>query len=137
MVRILIDAMVIDAVRQAPWRTDTFLDRTRHRGMSPEGLYGPKKMTALIRRTAISDASCSAVDRAMPALGLSGVRGANPIRTTIPSKDRARVGDLLNRDFTAPGTDHTSVMDFMYVRSWAGGVYVGFILDLYWQRIIA
>ena len=69
-------------------------------------------MTALIRRTQISDASRGAVDRAMRALGPSGITRAKAIRTTIPSKDGVRAGDLLNRDFTAPRPDHTWVTDF-------------------------
>ncbi len=94
-------------------------------------------MTALIRHTAIPDASRGAVDRAMRTLGLSGITRAKAIRTTIQSKDGMRAGDLLNRDFTAPRPDHTWVTDFTYVRTWAGWVYVTFILDVYSQRIVA
>lgn len=94
-------------------------------------------MTALIRRTTIPDASRGAVDRAMRSLGLSGIRRDKSIRTTIPAKDGIRAGDLLNRDFTAPRPDHTWVMDFTYCRTWAGWVYVAFIIDVYAQRIVA
>ncbi|CAM2887223.1 Mobile element protein [Dermacoccus abyssi] len=73
----------------------------------------------------------------MRALGLSGVTRAKAIRTTIPAKDGVRAGDLLNRDFTAPRPDHTWVTDFTYVRTWAGWVYVAFILDVFSQRIVA
>lgn len=135
--RTVTDANVVDAVRDAAWRTEILPDGTAHRKMTPEGLYGRKKMTALIRRTAIADASRGAVDRAMRLLGLSGITRAKGIRTTIPSKDGIRAGDLLNRDFTAPRPDHTWVTDFTYVRSWAGWVYVAFILDVYSQRIVA
>lgn len=90
--------------------------------MTPEGLYGRRNMTALIRRTAIADASRGAVDRAMRTLGLVGITRAKAIRTTIPAKDAIRAGDLLNRDFTAPRPDHTWVTDFTYVRTWAGWV---------------
>ena len=61
----------------------------------------------------------------MRTLGLSGITRAQRIRTTIPGKDGNRAGDLLNWDSTAPRPDHTWVMDFTYVRSWAGWVYVG------------
>jgi putative transposase len=136
-VRTVTDAMVEDAVRAAAWRTETLPDGTERRRMTPEGLYGRKKMTALIRRAAIGDASRGAVDRAMRTLGVSGITRAKGIRTTIPGKDGNRAGDLLNRDFTAPRPDHTWVMDFTYVRSWAGWVYVAFILDVFSQRIVA
>jgi len=85
----------------------------------------------------LQDVSRGAVDRAMRALGLSGVTRAKAIRTTIPAKDGVRAGDLLNRDFTAPRPDHTWVTDFTYVRTWAGWVYVAFILDVFSQRIVA
>ncbi|SJN09807.1 Mobile element protein [Leucobacter sp. 7(1)] len=135
--RTITDALVVDAVRDAAWTTVADAAGVVRRKMTPEGLYGRKKMTALIRRTAIPEASRGAVDRAMRLLGLSGVTRAKTIRTTIPSKGGVRAGDLLNRDFTAPRPDHTWVMDFTYVRSWAGWVYVAFILDVYSQRIVA
>lgn len=106
-VRTVTDAIVVDAVRDAAWQTEVLPDGTTRRRMTPEGLYGRKKMTALIRRTAIADASRGAVDRAMRALCLTGITRAKAIRTTIPAKDGIRAGDLLNRDFTAPRPDHT------------------------------
>lgn len=136
--RTVTDALVYDAVRDAVWRVEERPDGTQRRRMTPEGLYGRKKMTAFIRRTRIADASRGAVDRAMRALGLTGITRAKAIRTTIPAKDGGiRAGDLLNRDFTAPSPDHTWVTDFTYVRTWAGWVYVAFILDVFSQRIVA
>ena len=134
--RTVTDAQVQSAVRDAAWTTIEINGRAR-RVLSPEGLYGRRKMTALIRRTTIPGASRGAVDRAMRALGLSGIRRDKGIRTTIPAKDGIRAGDLLNRDFTAPRPDHTWVMDFTYCRTWAGWVYVAFIVDVYSQRIVA
>jgi len=136
--RTVTDALVVDAVRDAAWRdeADPATGQMR-RKMTPEGLYGRRKMTALIRRTALPDASWGAIDRAMRLLGLEGVKRAKAVRTTVPGKDGVRAGDLLNRDFTAPRPDHTWVMDFTYVRTWAGFVYVAFILDVYSQRIVA
>jgi transposase InsO family protein len=134
--RTITDAHVEDAVRQAAWTTVEVAGRPV-RKLTPEGLYGRRKMTALIRRVTIPGASRGAVDRAMRALGLSGIRRDKGIRTTIPAKDGIRAGDLLNRDFTAPRPDHTWVMDFTYCRTWAGWVYVAFIVDVYSQRIVA
>ena len=93
-------------------------------------------MTALVKR-ADADASPGSVDRAMRALGLHGVRRAKGVRTTIPAKDGKRAGDLLDRDFTAPAPNRTWVMDFTYVRTWAGFVYVAFVLDVFAQKIVA
>jgi transposase InsO family protein len=136
-VRTVTDAQVVDAVRAAAWVTVVDAAGYQRRMLTPEGLYGRRKMTALIRRTTIPDASRGSIDRAMRVLGLEGIRRDKNIRTTIPAKDGIRAGDLLNRDFTAPRPDHTWVMDFTYVRTWAGWVYVAFIVDVFSQRIIA
>ena len=74
--RTVTDAMVVSAVRDVVWMTVTLPDGRERRVMTPEGLYGRKKMTALIRRTRIADASRGAVDRAMRTLGLRGITRA-------------------------------------------------------------
>ena len=51
------DAMVVDAVRDLAWATDK---RTGARKLAPEGLYGRRKMTALVRRRRLPDASAGA-----------------------------------------------------------------------------
>jgi putative transposase len=131
--RTISDAQVLDAVRAAAWS----LDDQGRRTLTPEGLYGRRKMTAHLRRTGMPEASSGAVDRAMRLLDLSGVRRDKGIRTTIPGKDGKRAGDLLNRDFTASAPNLVWVADFTYVRTWAGFVYVAFILDVFAQRIVA
>src|SRR5665647_212277 len=45
--RTVTDAQVVDVVRELVWQTDP---RTGRLVMAPEGLYGRRKMTALIRR---------------------------------------------------------------------------------------
>lgn len=132
--RTVTDAVVMDAVREAAWQPDP---RTGLPRLTAEGLYGRRKMTAYIRRTAVPDASFGAVDRAMSALGLSGIRRDKGVRTTIPAKDGKRAGDLLDRDFSAEVPNRTWVTDFTYVRTWAGFVYVAFIVDVFAQRIVA
>lgn len=131
--RTITDAQVIDAVRGVAWTTNPAGQRV----LAPEGLYGRRKMTALIRRSALPEASAGSVDRAMRTLGLQGVRRAKTVRTTIPAKDSRRAADLLNRNFTAPAPNRVWVTDFTYVRSWAGFVYVAFIVDVFAQRIVA
>jgi putative transposase len=69
-------------------------------------------MTALLHRTMDPDVSAGSVDRAVRALGLSGVRRDKSIRTTIPAKDGKRAGDLLDRDFTAQAPNRVWVTDF-------------------------
>ncbi|GAA1344004.1 hypothetical protein GCM10009594_19530 [Kocuria palustris] len=72
----------------------------------------------------------------MRTLGLEGTRRAKKIRTTIPGPDGKRAGDLLNRDFTAPAPNRVWATDFTYVRTWAGFVYVAFVVDVFAQRIV-
>lgn len=132
-VRTITDAQVVDAVRTAAWT----VDRHGQRRLTPEGLYGRRKMTALLRRTTAMNVSAGSVDRAMRLLGLSGVRRDVKIRTTIPAKDGKRAGDLLDRDFTAAAPNKVWVTDFTYCRTWAGWVYVAFIVDVFAQRIVA
>ena len=131
--RTVTDAQVIDAVREVAWATGVDGRRT----LTPEGLYGRRKMTAYLRRSAMPEASAGSVDRAMRTLGLVGVRRDKTTRTTIRAKDGIRAGDLLNRQFTAPAPNRVWVTDFTYVRTWAGFCYVAFIVDVFAQKIVA
>jgi putative transposase len=135
--RTVTDAQVLDAVREAAWTTGP--DGVRR--LAPEGLYGRRKMTAHLRRTSTPQTTAGAVDRAMRALGLTGVRRGKTARTTVPGKDGKRAGDLLDRDFSAPAPNRVWVADFTYVRTWAGFTYVAFIVafivDVFAQKIVA
>ena len=105
--------------------------------MTPEGLYGRRKWVALLRRQeGLPGTSRGAVDRAMRTLGLGGIRRVKKARTTIPNPDRIRAGDLLNRDFTVPAANLVWVTEFTYGRTWAGFVYVAFVVDVFVQRIV-
>ena len=103
---------------------------------TPEGLYGRRKMTHHLRRQGLRVAFCT-VDRLMRELGMNGVRRGKGIRTTVPRADADRAGDLVNRDFHAAAPNQVWVADFTYCRTWAGFVYVAFIVDLFAQRIVA
>jgi transposase InsO family protein len=131
--RTVSDARVVDAVRTLAWTTDPH----GRRKLTPEGLYGRRKMTALLRRTTMPEVSPGAVDRAMRTLGLVGVRRDKGVRTTIPAKDGVRAGDLLNRNFHATAPNQVWVTDFTYCRTWVGFVYVAFIVDVFAQMIVA
>ncbi|PWI20218.1 IS3 family transposase [Streptomyces sp. Act143] len=131
--RTVSDALVEDAIRQLAFTTNAAGARV----LAPEGLYGRRKMLALIRRTLLPDAGFGAVDRAMHSLGLSGVvRGRRP-RTTIPNPADARAADLLDRDFTAPAPDRKWITDFTYVRTYQCFTYVAFIVDCFSQKIVS
>jgi putative transposase len=132
------DAIVLDAVRDTAWVTVAGTDGLKRRQLTPEGLYGRRKMTALLHRRCIPDASPGSVDRAMRLLGLRGVTRRKKVRTTIPGNDGKRAADLLNRDFTARRPNEKWVTDFTYVRTWQPSwVYVAFIVDCFSQRIVS
>lgn len=127
--RTLRDAAVVDAIRTVCWRRD-------EHGMlrlTPEGLYGRRKLTAHLRRGGQPDLAECTVARCMKLLGHQGVRRAKGHRTTVPAKDGARAGDLLNRDWAAAAPNHKWVADFTYCRTWAGFVYVAIVLDCFAQ----
>jgi len=90
----------------------------------------------VLRRAGLAGASRQAVDRAMRTLGLEGIPRVKKLRTTIANPDGKRAGDLLNRDFTAPAPNRVWVTDFTYVRTWAGFVYLAFVLDVLAQPIV-
>ncbi|UPG69434.1 MULTISPECIES: IS3 family transposase [Gordonia] len=131
--RTVSDAHVVDAVRNVVWRTD---DDGR-RKMTPEGLYGRVKMRAHLHRTMLPGVSYGAVDRAMKMLGHNGIRRSKGVRTTVRSADGVRAEDLLNRQFSAAEPNRVWVTDFTYCRTWAGWVYVVFIIDVFSRRIVA
>ena len=132
--RTVTDALVEDKIRDLAWTVNPVTGLVQ---MTPEGLYGRRKWVALLRRQAgLAGASRGAVDRAMRTLGLEGIRRVKKLRTTIANPDGKRAGDLLNRDFTAPAPNRVWVTDFTYVRTWAGFVYVAFVLDVFAQRIV-
>src|SRR5690625_3948849 len=129
--------MVGAAGRDAARKVTVDAQGNARRRLRPEGVLGRRKMTHYIRRTAIANASWGAVDRAMHLLGLQGITRAKKVRTTVADEDGNRAKDLLDRNFTAPRPNHTWVMDFTYVRTWAGFVYVAFVLDVFSQMIVA
>lgn len=133
--RTVSDAHLVDAVRTAVWRTDDAADGRRQ--MTPEGLYGRVKMRAHLDRTVLPGVSYGALDRAMKVLGHNGIRRSKGVRTTIRSADGIRAGDLLNRQFSAAEPNRVWVTDFTYCRTWAGWVYVVFIIDVFSRRIVA
>jgi putative transposase len=131
--RTLSDAQVMNAIRDVCWKPG----KDGVVRLTPEGLYGRRKMTAYLRRNGLPDVAYCTVHRCMKALGHNGVRRGKAARTTIPGKDGNRAGDLLNRNFTAPAPNRVWVTDFTYCRTWAGFVYVAFILDVFAQKIVA
>ena len=98
-------------------------------------VYGARKVWRQLHREDIEVARCT-VERLIRQLGVSGVvRGWKP-RTTIPDEVAARPVDLVQRDFTATRPNQLWVADLTYVATWAGFVYVAFVIDIFSRRIV-
>ena len=99
------------------------------------GVYGVRKVWRQMRREGFEIARCT-VARLMRDLGLQGVIRGKPVRTTISDKAAPCPLDQVNRQFQAPAPNRLWVADFTYVATWAGFVYVAFVIDVYARYIV-
>ena len=98
-------------------------------------VYGVRKVWRQMRREGFEVARCT-VARLMGELGLQGVIRGKPVRTTISDKASPCPLDHVNRQFHAPAPNRLWLSDFTYVATWAGFVYVAFVIDAYARRIV-
>jgi putative transposase len=97
--------------------------------------YGSRKVWKQMGREGLRAARCR-VRRLMRELGLVGVvRGRAWTRTTQPDAAE-RPADLVDRHFVATRPNHLWVADLTYVATWAGFVYVAFVIDVFARRIV-
>ena len=100
------------------------------------GVYGPRKVWRQLRREGHNVARCT-VERLMRAMGLAGaVRGRAWTITTQSQPALDRPADLVDRTFVATRPNQLWVSDFTYVATWAGFVYVAFVIDVFARRIV-
>jgi putative transposase len=99
------------------------------------GVYGARKVWLALNRQSTAVARCT-VERLMRELGLAGARRGKTRRTTVADPAAARPADLVKRRFSPPAPDRLWVADFTYVPTWAGMVYVAFVIDAYSRRIL-
>ena len=98
-------------------------------------VYGVRKVWRQMIREGVPVARCT-VARLMREMGLAGVIRGKPVRTTISDKAAPCPLDHVNRQFYAPAPNMLWVSDFTYVATWAGFVYVAFVIDTYARRIV-
>ena len=98
-------------------------------------VYGVRKVWRQLRREGLGVARCT-VARLMQTMGLQGVVRGKPVKTTISDKGVPCPRDHVNRQFKAPRPNALWVSDFTYVATWAGFVYVAFVIDVYARRIV-
>ena len=94
-----------------------------------------RKVWRQLGREGIAVARCT-VARLMRAMGLQGVVRGKTVRTTHPRSSGACPLDRVNRQFKAPRPNALWVSDFTYVATWAGFVYVAFVIDVFARRIV-
>jgi transposase InsO family protein len=100
------------------------------------GVYGPRKVWRQLRREGHNVARCT-VERLMRDMGLAGaVRGRAWKVTTQSQPALDRPADLVDRSFVATRPNQLWVSDFTYVATWAGFVYVAFVIDVFARRIV-
>jgi putative transposase len=130
--------------RRALWETTItevlagFYEPDERGRRPPESLYGSVKMWAHLNREGIEVAKCT-VERLMRLNGWAGVTRTTRPRTTIADPEaleQRRPPDLVDRRFRVPAPNRLWVADFTYVATWAGTVYVAFVIDAYARRIL-
>jgi putative transposase len=98
-------------------------------------VYGVRKVWRQLLRDGVAVARCT-VARLMRVMGLQGVVRGKTIRTTISNAAAPCSLDRVNRQFKAPRPNALWVSDFTYVATWAGFVYVAFVIDVFARRIV-
>ena len=104
------------------------------------GLYGARKIYHQLRREGVlvdgrPVARCT-IERVMKAAGMQGVRRGRKVRTTTPDGSTVRPADLVQRRFEAAAPNRLWVVDFTYVATWSGFVYVAFAIDVFSRMIV-
>jgi putative transposase len=98
-------------------------------------VYGADKVWKQLRRERIAAARCT-VERLMSRLGIQGAVRGRSCKTTIPGQSAERPADLVQRQFVATRPNQLWVADFTYVATWAGFVFVAFVIDVFSRRIV-
>ena len=98
-------------------------------------VYGAEKVWKHLKREQIAVAHCT-VERLMRVLGLQSVVRGRACRTTLRNDTAERPADLVQRQYTATRLNQLWVADFTFVTTWAGFVYVAFVVDVFARRIV-
>jgi putative transposase len=99
------------------------------------GLYGTRKVWHQLRREGNKVAKCT-VERLMRAMGLAGIRRGKKTITTVSNPKAPCPLDKVNREFQVSRPNALWVVDFTYVHTWIGFVYVAFVIDAFARRIV-
>ncbi len=97
--------------------------------------YGARKVWRQLNREDHQVARCT-VERLMRQEGLKGLVRGRWIRTTVADEAAQRPLDRVQRRFVASRPDELWIADFTFVATWAGFVYVAFVIDVFARRIV-
>ena len=98
-------------------------------------VYGVRKVWRQLLRERFEIARCT-VASLMREMGLAGVVRGKSVKTTVSDRRAPYPEDRVSRQFQAPRPNALWVSDFTYVATWAGFVYVAFVIDAYARRIV-
>ena len=116
-------------------RDDKIKEQIKRVHDDSSGLYGTRKVWRQMRRDGIEVAKCT-VERLMRTMGLAGVRRGKTTITTVSNPKAPCTLDRVNRESRVSRPNALWVVDFTYVHTWAGFVYVAFVIDAYARRIV-
>jgi transposase InsO family protein len=99
-------------------------------------VYGAEKVWRQLNREGFDVARCT-VERIMAKLGLCGVVRGQKYKVKAAANDTLeRPADLVGREFVAEAPNQLWVADITYVATWAGFVYVAFVVDVFSRFIV-
>jgi putative transposase len=98
-------------------------------------VYGVRKVWRQLLREGFEIARCT-VARLMREMGFAGAIRGKSVKTTISDRKAPSPEDRVNRQFQADRPNALWVSDFTYGATWAGFVYVAFVIDTYARRIV-
>lgn len=84
-------------------------------------VYDVRKVWRQLRREGFDVARCT-VARLMKGMGIQGIIGGKPNRTTILDRTAPCPLDKMNRQFRVPAPNRLWVSDFHHVATWKGFV---------------
>lgn len=117
------------------WRDEALCVEIRRVWDENKQVYGVRKVWKQLCREGYRVARCT-VARLMKRLGLRGVVRGKVVKTTHSDTAAPCPRDQVNRQFYANRPNALWVSDFTYVSTWAGFVYVAFVVDVYARRIV-
>jgi len=99
------------------------------------GVYGRRKLWMEATRAGLR-VGRDRIVQLMKELGISGTVRGKTRRTTVPDEKAERPADLVDRNWEVDAPNRLWVTDLTQVATWAGVVYLCFIIDDYSRMIV-